>query len=98
MNDPKFNSKHQGERDVHTTASLNQCIRGRKDEVNKTTRGQVPALLECFSFHLFWHSADTARKDYNAKFSFQDVILVTGTEKRTSAFLDFTQLMGVLGS
>lgn len=64
----------------------------------KQLKGHVPALLECFSLHLFWHSADTARKDYNTKFSFQDVILVTGTEKWTSAFLDLTQLMDVLDS
>lgn len=56
------------------------------------------ALPECFSFHLFWHSEHTARKDYNTKNSLQDVILVTGTEKRTSAFLDLTLLIDALGS
>lgn len=80
-------------------SQLDSVHRGEKiKSIKQFLKCQVPALPECFSFHLFWHFVDTARKDYNRKISFQDVILVTGTGKRTSAFLDLTWLMGALGS
>lgn len=94
---PKFSYKHQGYVYTQKPAWIS-ALEGEKIKSIKQPKYQVPELPECFSFHLFWHSADTARKDYNTKISFQDVILVTGTEKRTSAFLDLTQLMDALGS
>lgn len=85
-NGPKSNCKHQGYIYTQKSSRLSASGGEKIKSIKQFFKCQVPALPECFSFHLFWHFVDTARKDYNRKISFQDVILVTGTEKKDRSF------------
>ena len=57
----KFNYKHQSYVYTQKPAWIN-AFGVQNIKSIKQLKCQVPALPECFSFHLFWHSEDTARK------------------------------------